>query len=246
VHGQGHLHFDSLPEGSRGRDRDFGETEKIGKVKGKGFIPRRMVEPLGRRVSLVATEPHPENIRTIAVRQKAGFQIAGIVRKTRCGLELPRCWHIQIEARFCAVCSSINLAAEMLHEIPMTAPRKVDHGAPMDASGRFGPFASISSGGRADPTTPQERAPKVLLASPPAPASGPVSPPQWRARAASGEAPASCRTTQSPRARLVRRWWRTHPTPASQAACSAVDQSTVLWPKSRCSAAASEIVSADR
>jgi hypothetical protein len=48
VHGQGHHRFVSLPEGSRGRDRDFGETEKIGKVKGKGFIPRRMVEPLGR------------------------------------------------------------------------------------------------------------------------------------------------------------------------------------------------------
>ena len=93
VHGWGQHHFDYLPEGSRGIDQYIGETEMIGKGHGTGFIRQRMTELFGRRVPVVATDPHPENVRAIAVYQKLGFQIAGPVQQTEWGLVLPMVAH---------------------------------------------------------------------------------------------------------------------------------------------------------
>lgn len=89
VHGWGEHHFDFLPEGSRGIDQYIGETEMIGKGHGSGFIRQRMTELFRRRVPVVATDPHPENLRAIAVYHKVGFQIAGPAKQTKWGLVLP-------------------------------------------------------------------------------------------------------------------------------------------------------------
>jgi aminoglycoside 6'-N-acetyltransferase len=89
VHGWGQHHFDYLPEGSRGIDQYIGETKMIGKGHGIGFIRQRMTELFTSGVPVVATDPHPENLRAIAVYQKAGFQIAGTVQQTKWGLVLP-------------------------------------------------------------------------------------------------------------------------------------------------------------
>ncbi|NKB16629.1 MAG: acetyltransferase [Sphingomonadales bacterium] len=89
VHGWGEHHFAFLPEGSRGIDQYIGETEMIGKGHGTAFIRQRMAEMFSRGVPVVATDPHPENLRAIAVYQKAGFQIAGTVQQTKWGLVLP-------------------------------------------------------------------------------------------------------------------------------------------------------------
>jgi aminoglycoside 6'-N-acetyltransferase len=93
VHGWGEHHFDYLPEGSRGIDQYIGETEMTGKGHGTGFIRQRMTELFDRRVPVVATDPHPENLRAIAAYKKAGFQIAGPVQHTRWGLVLPMVAH---------------------------------------------------------------------------------------------------------------------------------------------------------
>ena len=81
MHGWGQHHFDYLPEGSRGIDQYIGETGMIGNGHGTGFIRQRMKELFGRGVPAVATDPHPENLRAIAVYQKVGFQIAGTAQK---------------------------------------------------------------------------------------------------------------------------------------------------------------------
>jgi aminoglycoside 6'-N-acetyltransferase len=93
VHGWGQHHFDHLPEGSRGIDQYIGETEMVGRGHGTGFIRQRMTELFSRRVPVVATDPHPENVRAIAVYQKLGFRIAGPVQPTEWGPVLPMVAH---------------------------------------------------------------------------------------------------------------------------------------------------------
>jgi aminoglycoside 6'-N-acetyltransferase len=89
VHGWGQHHFDYLPEGSRGIDQYIGDIEMIGKGHGTGFIQQRLTELFSRGVPVIATDPHPENLRAISAYQKVGFHIAGPVQQTKWGLVLP-------------------------------------------------------------------------------------------------------------------------------------------------------------
>jgi aminoglycoside 6'-N-acetyltransferase len=89
VHGWGQHHFDYLPEGSRGIDQYIGEADVIGKGHGTGFIRQRVTELFSLGAPVVATDPHPENLRAIAVYQKVGFRISGPVQQTEWGLVLP-------------------------------------------------------------------------------------------------------------------------------------------------------------
>ncbi|MCX7646742.1 MAG: acetyltransferase [Rhodobacteraceae bacterium] len=89
VHGWGQHRFDDLPGGSRGIDQFIGEPGMIGRGHGTGFIRQRMTELFGAGVPVVATDPHPENARAIAVCRRLGFAIAGPARQTEWGLVLP-------------------------------------------------------------------------------------------------------------------------------------------------------------
>jgi aminoglycoside 6'-N-acetyltransferase len=89
VHGWGQHHFAYLPEKSRGIDQYIGEPNMIGKGHGTGFIGQRIAELLGQGVPVVATDPHPENARAIAVYEKLGFRIVGPVQQTEWGLIMP-------------------------------------------------------------------------------------------------------------------------------------------------------------
>ncbi|MDZ4313084.1 MAG: GNAT family N-acetyltransferase [Cypionkella sp.] len=137
VHGWGQHHFDYLPEGSRGIDQYIGETQMIGKGHGTGFIRQRMTELFSRRVPVVATDPHPENHRAIAVYQKVGFKIAGTVQQTKWGLVFP--WlHALIAASIFAVRRFESVTAVMLQDRPMAALRKLNCPADRSPNGSKG------------------------------------------------------------------------------------------------------------
>ncbi len=89
VHGwQGH-HFAHLPDGARGIDQFIGEPEMIGLGHGSGFIAARMQSLFDAGVPVIATDPHPDNARAIAVYKKVGFGISGPPQATKWGMILP-------------------------------------------------------------------------------------------------------------------------------------------------------------
>jgi aminoglycoside 6'-N-acetyltransferase len=89
VHGWQDHHFYDLPEGSRGIDQYIGDPEMIGIGHGSAFIKMRMQVLFNEGAPVIATDPHPDNQRAIAVYRKLGFAPAGPPQVTRWGLILP-------------------------------------------------------------------------------------------------------------------------------------------------------------
>ncbi|MCR9134379.1 MAG: acetyltransferase [Alphaproteobacteria bacterium] len=89
VHGwEGH-HFAHLPKGSRGIDQYIGDPDMIGVGHGSAFISKRMQALFDDGAPVVATDPHPDNQRAIAVYRKLGFEPSGPPQETRWGIILP-------------------------------------------------------------------------------------------------------------------------------------------------------------
>ncbi|WP_029061085.1 GNAT family N-acetyltransferase [Labrenzia sp. DG1229] len=89
VHGWGDHHFADLPEGSRGIDQFIGDPEMVGIGHGSGFIGIRMQSLFDEGAPVIATDPHPDNERAIAVYKNLGFKPSGPQRETRWGMILP-------------------------------------------------------------------------------------------------------------------------------------------------------------
>lgn len=89
VHGWEDHHFANLPKGSRGIDQFIGEPGMIGRGHGSAFIGARMQVLFDAGAPVIATDPHPDNARAIAVYRKLGFAPAGAPRQTQWGLVLP-------------------------------------------------------------------------------------------------------------------------------------------------------------
>jgi len=89
VHGWETHHFGQLPAGSRGIDQYVGEPDMIGCGHGSAFIACRVQALLNVGAPVVATDPHPENKRAIAVYKKIGFEVSGPPQETEWGLILP-------------------------------------------------------------------------------------------------------------------------------------------------------------
>lgn len=89
VHGWDDHHFAGLPEGARGIDQFIGDPGMIGAGHGTGFIGARLRTLFAAGAPVVATDPHPDNARAIAVYAKLGFAPAGPPRNTAWGPVLP-------------------------------------------------------------------------------------------------------------------------------------------------------------
>ncbi|WP_281843031.1 GNAT family N-acetyltransferase [Sinisalibacter aestuarii] len=89
VHGWEDHHFAHLPKGARGIDQYIGEPEMVGAGHGPAFIAMRMRALFDEGAPVIATDPHPDNARAIAVYKRLGFEPSGPPRKTRWGLILP-------------------------------------------------------------------------------------------------------------------------------------------------------------
>ncbi|WP_281927252.1 GNAT family N-acetyltransferase [Roseibium album] len=89
VHGWDDHHFADLPQGSRGIDQFIGDPEMIGIGHGSGFIGIRMQNLFDEGAPVIATDPHPDNKRAIAVYKKLGFKPCAPPQETRWGVILP-------------------------------------------------------------------------------------------------------------------------------------------------------------
>lgn len=89
VHGWPDHHFGHLPKGSRGIDQFIGDPEMIGVGHGSAFIGARMQALFDAGAPVIATDPHPDNERAIAVYRKLGFEPFGPRQETPWGLILP-------------------------------------------------------------------------------------------------------------------------------------------------------------
>ena len=89
VHGWAEHHFAHLPKGARGIDQYIGDPKMIGFGHGTAFIGARMNVLFGGGAPVVATDPHPDNDRAIAVYKKLGFETLGHPQQTQWGRILP-------------------------------------------------------------------------------------------------------------------------------------------------------------
>ncbi|MFQ6180793.1 GNAT family N-acetyltransferase [Sinorhizobium meliloti] len=89
VHGWEDHHFAALPKGSRGIDQYIGDPEMVGIGHGSAFIGMRMQALFNEGAPIIATDPHPDNKRAIAVYEKLGFEPSGPPQNTEWGLILP-------------------------------------------------------------------------------------------------------------------------------------------------------------
>lgn len=85
VHGWEDHHFAQLPKGARGIDQYIGDPEMIGVGHGTAFIGARMRVLFDSGVPVIATDPHPDNERAIAVYKKLGFEPSGPPQETQWG-----------------------------------------------------------------------------------------------------------------------------------------------------------------
>lgn len=86
VHGWPDHHFAGLPQGI---DQYIGVPDMVGIGHGTAFIAARMRMLFDAGAPVIATDPHPDNTRAVAVYQKLGFQVFGPPQKTAWGLILP-------------------------------------------------------------------------------------------------------------------------------------------------------------
>lgn len=89
VHGWPDHHFADLPKGARGVDQYIGDAAMVGCGHGQGFIRERMQTLFNEGAPAIATDPHPDNARAIAVYTKLGFRPTGPAQMTKWGLILP-------------------------------------------------------------------------------------------------------------------------------------------------------------
>ncbi|MCE0505925.1 acetyltransferase [Roseivivax sp. GX 12232] len=89
VHGWGDHHFDHHPKGTRGIDQFIGEPDMVGIGHGSAFIGTRMQALFDEGAPIIATDPHPDNARAVAVYKKLGFSPSGPLQETDWGLILP-------------------------------------------------------------------------------------------------------------------------------------------------------------
>ncbi|MBV0912476.1 GNAT family N-acetyltransferase [Anianabacter salinae] len=89
VHGWGDHHFAHLPQGTRGIDQFIGEPDMVGVGHGSAFIGTRMQALFDEGAPIIATDPHPDNARAVAVYKKLGFKPSGPLQETEWGLVLP-------------------------------------------------------------------------------------------------------------------------------------------------------------
>ncbi|MEJ6394268.1 GNAT family N-acetyltransferase [Gymnodinialimonas sp. 2305UL16-5] len=89
VHGWDDHHFADLPRGARGIDQYIGEPDMVGFGHGSAFIGTRMQALFDEGAPVIATDPHPDNARAIAVYKRLGFEPTGPVQQTKWGLILP-------------------------------------------------------------------------------------------------------------------------------------------------------------
>jgi aminoglycoside 6'-N-acetyltransferase len=89
VHGWEDHHFAKLPKGSRGIDQYIGDPGMIGLGHGRAFIRARMQALFDAEAPVIATDPHPDNARAIAVYKRLGFEPFGPPQETQWGLILP-------------------------------------------------------------------------------------------------------------------------------------------------------------
>lgn len=89
VHGWGDHHFAQLPKGTRGIDQFIGEPDMVGIGHGSAFIGTRMQALFDEGAPIIATDPHPDNARAVAVYKKLGFEPSGPLQQTEWGLVLP-------------------------------------------------------------------------------------------------------------------------------------------------------------
>ena len=101
VHGWVDHHFAELPQGARGIDQYIGEPDMIGLGHGTAFIAARMRVLFDAGAPVIATDPHPDNARAIAVYRKLGFAAYGPPRDTEWGLILPMKISREHEADMC-------------------------------------------------------------------------------------------------------------------------------------------------
>lgn len=89
VHGWEDHHFAKLPRGSRGIDQYIADPKMIGLGFGSAFIGARMQVLFDEGAPVIATDPHPDNKRAIAVYTGLGFETSGSPQETEWGLILP-------------------------------------------------------------------------------------------------------------------------------------------------------------
>lgn len=89
VHGWADHHFAGLPKGARGIDQFIGPAEMVGVGYGSAMIAARMRAVFAQGAPVIATDPHPDNARAIAVYSKLGFAPSGPPQDTQWGLILP-------------------------------------------------------------------------------------------------------------------------------------------------------------
>lgn len=89
VHGWEDHHFAKLPKGSRGIDQFIGDLGMVGVGHGSAFIGARVQRLFDEGAPVIATDPHPDNKRAIAVYRKLGFESFGPPQETQWGLILP-------------------------------------------------------------------------------------------------------------------------------------------------------------
>lgn len=89
VHGWEDHHFAKLPKGARGIDQYIGDPDMIGVGHGSAFIAERLRALFDEGAPVIATDPHPDNERAIAVYRNLGFEPFGPPQETRWGLILP-------------------------------------------------------------------------------------------------------------------------------------------------------------
>ena len=76
-HGWSDHPFAHLPDGARGIDQFIGPPAVLGRGHGAGFIAQRVQTLFEAGAPVIATDPHPDNARAIAVYGKAGFMPSG-------------------------------------------------------------------------------------------------------------------------------------------------------------------------
>lgn len=89
VHGWDDHHFAGLPAASRGIDQFIGDPAMVGQGHGTAFIGIRMQTLFAQGAPVIATDPHPDNARAIAVYARLGFKPSGPPCDTPWGRILP-------------------------------------------------------------------------------------------------------------------------------------------------------------